>query len=112
MFKVLVLAGALLATQNSPRVGMLEQAGWAPRLSTWVVEAPGDSVHYGGTCRMHASPRFGVVDARCRVHHVPNVAVADSAVFTTSPEKNPVLTAMALAALDRPHTARVARATS
>ena len=29
MFKVLVLAGALLATQNSPRVGMLEQAGWA-----------------------------------------------------------------------------------
>jgi hypothetical protein len=26
------------------------------------------------------------------------VAVADSAVFTTGPEKNPVLTAMALAA--------------
>jgi choline dehydrogenase-like flavoprotein len=32
------------------------------------------------------------------VHGVENVAVADSAVFTTSPEKNPVLTAMALAA--------------
>jgi choline dehydrogenase-like flavoprotein len=32
------------------------------------------------------------------MHAVPNVAVADSAAFTTGPEKNPVLTAMALAA--------------
>ena len=29
MFKIAVLAGALLVAQNSPRVGMLEQAGWA-----------------------------------------------------------------------------------
>jgi len=29
MFKIAILAGALLLTQNSPRVGMLEQAGWA-----------------------------------------------------------------------------------
>src|SRR5262245_47012714 len=29
MFKALVLAGALLLTQNSPRVSMLEQQGWA-----------------------------------------------------------------------------------
>jgi len=29
MFKIAVLAGALLIAQNSPRVGMLEQAGWA-----------------------------------------------------------------------------------
>jgi tetratricopeptide (TPR) repeat protein len=28
MFKIAVLAGALLIAQNSPRVGMLEQAGW------------------------------------------------------------------------------------
>jgi choline dehydrogenase-like flavoprotein len=32
------------------------------------------------------------------MHAVPNVAVADSSVFTTSPEKNPVLTSMALSA--------------
>jgi choline dehydrogenase-like flavoprotein len=32
------------------------------------------------------------------VHGAPNVVVADSSVFTTGPEKNPVLTAMALAA--------------
>lgn len=77
---------------------ILTEAGWNPRVSVWKIEAPGNSVHYGGTCRMHSSPRFGVVDSSCRVHGVPNVAVADSAVFTTGPEKNPVLTAMALAA--------------
>jgi choline dehydrogenase-like flavoprotein len=32
------------------------------------------------------------------MHAVPNVVVADSAAFTTGPEKNPVLTAMTLAA--------------
>lgn len=76
----------------------LERAGWAPQSRVFHVEVPGNSVHYGGTCRMHDSPRFGVVDAFCRVHGAPNVVVADSAVFTTGPEKNPVLTAMALAA--------------
>jgi choline dehydrogenase-like flavoprotein len=77
---------------------IFERAGWEPRERVWKIEAPGTSVHYGGTCRMHASPRYGVVDAWCRIFGVPNVAVADSAVFTTTPEKNPVLTAMALAA--------------
>jgi choline dehydrogenase-like flavoprotein len=48
--------------------------------------------------RVHASSEFGVVDEKCRVFGARNVAVADSAVFTTGPEKNPVLTAMALAA--------------
>jgi choline dehydrogenase-like flavoprotein len=77
---------------------VLRLAGWEPRLNDWTIESPGSSVHYGGTCRMHVSPRYGVVDAKCRIHGVPNVAVADSSVFTTGPEKNPVLTAMALAA--------------
>jgi len=77
---------------------ILERAGWNPRLHVWRVEVPGNSVHYGGTCRMHASPKYGVVDRFCRVHGVKNVVVADSSVFTTGPEKNPVLTAMSLAA--------------
>src|SRR5690606_11314781 len=34
-----------------------------------------------GTARMSASPRDGVVDARCRVHGVRNLWVASSAVF-------------------------------
>jgi choline dehydrogenase-like flavoprotein len=88
----------LLEGARRDLLAMLERAGWEPREKVWHTEAPGASVHYGGTCRMHASPRLGVVDGWCRVHGVPNVAVADSGVFTTTPEKNPVLTAMALAA--------------
>ena len=59
---------------------------------------PGSSVHFGGTVRMHADRAFGVLDAWNRVHDVPNLVVADSSCFTTGPEKNPTLTAMALAA--------------
>lgn len=58
---------------------------------------PGSSVHYGGSIRMHANPEFSVLDGWNRVHDVPNVVVADSSCFTTGPEKNPTLTAMALA---------------
>jgi choline dehydrogenase-like flavoprotein len=39
-----------------------------------------------------------MLDSWGRLHAVRNVIVADSAAFTTGPEKNPVLTAMALAA--------------
>ena len=59
---------------------------------------PGSSVHYAGSARMHANPEFGVVDPWNRIHDVPNVAVVDPSCFTTGPEKNPTLTAMALAA--------------
>lgn len=88
----------LLEEARDELMGVFRRAGWGPGLATYHVEAPGTSVHYGGTCRMHASPSFGVVDSNCRVHGVPNVLVADSSVFTTGPEKNPVLTAMTLAA--------------
>jgi choline dehydrogenase-like flavoprotein len=47
---------------------------------------------------MHRSARYGVLDAWGRIHGVRNVAVGDSAVFTTGPEKNPVLTSMTLSA--------------
>ena len=79
-------------------IEILRRAGWDPKVALYHVEAPGDSVHYGGTCRMHRSPEFGVVDPYCRLFDASNVVVADSAVFTTGPEKNPVLTAMTLAA--------------
>ena len=64
---------------------------------------PGSSVHHAGTVRMHADRRHGVLDGWNRMHDVPNVAVCDMSAFTTSPEKNPTLTAMALAlrAVDR-----------
>ncbi|MET0459618.1 MAG: GMC oxidoreductase [Ilumatobacteraceae bacterium] len=58
---------------------------------------PGSAVHYGGTVRMHRSPEFGALDAWNRLHEIPSVLVVDSSAFTTGPEKNPTLTAMALA---------------
>lgn len=91
-------ATAVLENARDELLALLERAGWEPSLRVFRIEPPGNSVHYGGTCRMHASPEFGVVDAYCRVHDAPNVVVADSSVFTTGPEKNPVLTAMTIAA--------------
>lgn len=79
-------------------IELLREGGYEPQMSVWKVEEPGNSNHYAGSCRMHDSPEFGMLDAWSRLHAVPNVAVADSSVFTTNPEKNPVLTSMTLAA--------------
>jgi choline dehydrogenase-like flavoprotein len=79
-------------------VALLARGGFRPEVRVWRVEAAGNSNHYAGTCRMHASPKFGVLDAWGRMHGVPNVVVGDSSAFTTGPEKNPVLTSMTLAA--------------
>ena len=79
-------------------VQLLSRAGFQPQVRVWKVEAAGNSNHYAGTCRMHASPEFGVVDAWSRMHAAANVVVADSSAFTTGPEKNPVLTSMTLSA--------------
>jgi choline dehydrogenase-like flavoprotein len=97
---------ALLENARRDLLGIFEQAGWQPKERVWKIDPPGASVHYGGTCRMHAAPRYGVVDAWGRLYNVRNVAVADSAVFTTTPEKNPVLTAMTLAARSAERLAR------
>ena len=79
-------------------VSLLSRGGFQPSVRIWKVEAPGNSNHFGGTCRMHASPKFGMLNVWGRMHAVPNVVVADSSAFTTGPEKNPVLTSMTLAA--------------
>jgi choline dehydrogenase-like flavoprotein len=79
-------------------IELLSRAGLSPASRLWKVEAPGVSVHLAGTCRMHDSPDFGMLDRWGRLHAVANVMVADSSAFTTGPEKNPVLTAMTLAA--------------
>ncbi|MEI9953217.1 MAG: GMC oxidoreductase [Pseudomonadota bacterium] len=77
---------------------LLARAGFEPRERVWNVEAVGSANHYAGTCRMHASPSFGMLDGWSRMHVASNVVVADSSAFTTNPEKNPVLTSMTLAA--------------
>jgi len=47
--------------------------------------------------RMHADPRYGVVDADGRVHGTDNVYVAGSSGFPTAGFANPTLTIVALA---------------
>jgi choline dehydrogenase-like flavoprotein len=87
-------------------LGLLEGAGAGPRMRLWKIEDPGNSIHFAGTCRMHDSPRFGMLNGWGRMHAVPNVMVADSSAFTTGPEKNPALTAMALSARGADRLAR------
>lgn len=53
--------------------------------------------HHIGTARMGDDPRRSVVDRDCRVHGIGNLHVAGAAVFPTSSQANPTLTAVALA---------------
>ena len=88
----------MLATRQR-FIDVFATAGVSARVETTGVSlTPGESVHYGGSIRMHESPEFGMVDKDCRLHAVQNVQVVDTSVFTTGPEKNPTLTAMAIAA--------------
>jgi choline dehydrogenase-like flavoprotein len=91
-------ANVALEKARDDLTDILTRAGLKPRVRIWNVEPAGASNHYGGTCRMHAAPAYGMLDRWNRMHAAPNVAVVDSSAFTTGPEKNPVLTAMALAA--------------
>ena len=88
---------ALLEGARDRLLEILDAAGHRATVKLWIVSEIGASVHYGGTARMHASPRYGMLDGWNRLHAVPNVLVVDSSAFTTGPEKNPTLTAMALA---------------
>jgi choline dehydrogenase-like flavoprotein len=78
-------------------IEILDAAGFAPKVTLWHVAPPGSAVHFAGTVRMHRSPKFGMLSEKNTLHAVPNVLVVDSSAFTTGPEKNPTLTAMALA---------------
>lgn len=80
-------------------LGILGDAGYGCTAREIVPQLyPGSSVHYGGTIRMHNSQKYGMLDAWNRMYDVPNVVVGDASCFTTGPEKNPTLTAMAIAA--------------
>jgi choline dehydrogenase-like flavoprotein len=78
---------------------ILASAGYPCSVPKYVPDpVAGSSIHYGGTIRMHAAPHYGMLNAWNRLHAVANVVVADASAFTTGVEKNPTLTAMALAA--------------
>ena len=52
--------------------------------------------HIMGTCRMGHDPATSVINARCRVHQVPNLYIMDNSVFASALAVNPALTIMAL----------------
>jgi choline dehydrogenase-like flavoprotein len=58
-----------------------------------------------GTARMGKDPRTSVLNSNCQAHEVKKLFVVDGSCFTTSPEKNPTLTIMALAARTAHHMA-------
>lgn len=56
----------------------------------------GFTSHEMGTVRMGANPKTSVLNAYCQAREVRNLFVTDGSSFTTSSEKNPTLTIMAL----------------
>ena len=69
----------------------------------------GPHCHHMGTTRMSSDPRFGVVDANCRVHGISNLYIAGSSVFSTSGGINPTLTIVMLALRLGEHISRLVR---
>jgi choline dehydrogenase-like flavoprotein len=62
-------------------------------------DAPGPSgfaSHEVGTIRMGNDPKTSALNGFCQSHDVKNLFVTDGSCFTTSSEKNPTLTIMAL----------------
>jgi choline dehydrogenase-like flavoprotein len=60
-------------------------------------DAPsGFASHEVGTIRMGKDPRTSVLNGYCQAREVKNLFVTDGSSFTTSSEKNPTLTIMAL----------------
>jgi choline dehydrogenase-like flavoprotein len=56
----------------------------------------GFASHEVGTVRMVKDARTSVLNSFCQSHDVKNLFVTDGSTFTTSSEKNPTLTIMAL----------------
>ena len=85
--------GRELGRSGAGRVQLLD---WVRREDgTWPSNLSG-GWHHMGTTRMHENPRFGVVDATCRVHGLANLYVAGASVYPTGGAVNPTLTLIAL----------------
>jgi choline dehydrogenase-like flavoprotein len=53
--------------------------------------------HHMGTTRMHPDPKYGVVDADCKIHGIDNLYIAGASCFPTGAGVNPTLTVVAMA---------------
>lgn len=84
---------------------MLEAAGAVNVRTMRVAATPGLTVHVQGGARMGNDPKDAVLDARNRVHGVPNLYVTDGAAMASSASVNPSITFMALTARAVEHAA-------
>lgn len=75
---------------------MLEAAGAQGVRTMRVAATPGLTVHVQGGARMGHDPAESVLDARNRVHGVPNLYVTDGAAMASAGSVNPSITFMAL----------------
>ncbi|MGC1304711.1 MAG: GMC family oxidoreductase [Caulobacteraceae bacterium] len=91
-------------------LGRMEWSFPEAELEAEVMRQCNDGHHQIGTVRMAASSDLGVVDADCRVFGAPNLFVAGSAVFPSSSQANPTLTAILLAVRLAEHLAGETRA--
>jgi choline dehydrogenase-like flavoprotein len=66
----------------------------------------GFASHEVGTARMGKDPKTSVLNGFCQSHDVKNLFVTDGSCFTTSVEKNPTLTIMALSLRAADHIRR------
>jgi choline dehydrogenase-like flavoprotein len=73
-------------------------------------EPGGFASHEVGTVRMGTDPRTSALNSFCQAHDVKNLYVTDGSSFTTSSEKNPTLTIMALSLRAAEHIAQTKNA--
>ncbi|ARR54392.1 GMC oxidoreductase [Rhizorhabdus wittichii DC-6] len=80
----------------------------APEVLGRRITSFGVQSHHMGTTRMSADPRFGVVDARQKVHGIDNLYVAGSSVYPTGGAINPTFTLVAMSLRLADHLATTA----
>jgi choline dehydrogenase-like flavoprotein len=86
---------ALWQASNRSMLELLSHLKGKVFSSDW--DAPrGFASHEVGTVRMGKDPRTSVLNSYCQARDVKNLFVTDGSTFTTSSEKNPTLTIMAL----------------
>ena len=95
---VATVQGALRLLADDLAASGLGRLDYAPdEVETEMVRYGAYPGHHIGTVRMGTDPASSMVDADCRIHGVAGLSVVGTAVFPTSSQANPTLTAIALA---------------
>lgn len=94
MIKIYEIIGQQVGAAGIGRVKLMEEL-LDGRLDT-VPGTTSGGWHHMGTTRMHNDPKFGVVNADCKIHGIDNAYMAGASCFPTGAGVNPTLTVVAL----------------